>query len=138
MNIELSKRFELKLGRAQLRQWQEMEVLTRGFQLTGSVNFETCFMDQSVACVALDGVLWILWQGVASMSPDSSRSLGIQAGWEAEWFRFRAELFLILFENEGSGLGGSERGRPVGGKRCSAVLPSMSMMVVGDMRIDLV
>lgn len=63
-------------------------------------------MDQSVACVALDGVLWILWQGVASMSPDSSRSLGIQAGWEAEWFRFRAELFLILFENEGSGLGG--------------------------------
>ena len=106
MNIELSKRFELKLGRAQLRQCQEMEVLTRGFQLTGSVNFETCFMDQSVACVALDGVLWILWQGVASMSPDSSRSLGIQAGWEAEWFRFRAELFLILFENEGSGLGG--------------------------------
>ena len=96
-------------------------------------------MDQSVACVALDGVLWILWQGVASMSPDSSRSLGIQAGWEAEWFRFRAELFLILFEDEGSGLGGgSERGRPVGGKRCSAVLPSMSMMVVGDMRIDLV
>ena len=106
MNIELSKRFELKLGRAQLRQCQEMEVLTRGFQLTGSVNFETCFMDPSVACVALDGGLGILWQGVASLSPDSSRSLGIQAGWEAEWFRFRAELFLILFENEGSGLGG--------------------------------
>ena len=83
MNIELSKRFELKLGRAQLRQCQEMEVLTRGFQLTGSVNFETCFMDPSVACVALDGGLGILWQGVASMSPDSSRSLGIQAGWEA-------------------------------------------------------
>ena len=65
-------------------------------------------MDPSVACVALDGGLGILWQGVASLSPDSSRSLGIQAGWEAEWFRFRAELFLILFENEGSGLGGGQ------------------------------
>ena len=124
MNIELSKRFELKLGRAQLRQCQEMEVLTRGFQLTGSVNFETCFMDQSVACVALDGGLGILWQGVASLSPDSSRSLGIQAGWEAEWFRFRAELFLILFENEGSGLGGVRARQTCGREKvqcCTAI-----------------
>ena len=33
-----SKRLELKLGRAQLRQCQEMEVLARDFQLTGSIS----------------------------------------------------------------------------------------------------
>ena len=41
--------------------------------------------------------------GLDSMSPEIIRRVKIQAGWEADGLRFRAELFLILW--------GEERGR---------------------------
>ena len=91
-------------------------------------------MDPSVACVTLDGglgnptgagayttrVFCGGGPGLVSMSPDSIRRLRIQAEWEVEGFRFRAELFLMLLGSEWNGCG-EVRARLTCGREKSAV-----------------
>ena len=65
------------------------------------------------------GILW--WgPGLVSLSPDSIRRLRIQAEWEVEGFRFRAELFLKLLGSEWNGCG-EVRARLTCGREKSAV-----------------
>ena len=91
-------------------------------------------MDPSVACVTLDcglgnptgaganttGIFCGGGPGLVLMSPDSIRRLRIQAEWEVEGFRFRAELFLMLLGSEWNGCG-EVRARLTCGRGKSAV-----------------
>ena len=115
-----------------MRQCQEIEVLARDFQLTGSISMHFLWIQVSHESHWMAG--WVILQGrehtpqgyfvvgpgLVSMSPDSIRRLRIQAEWEVEGFRFRAELFLMLLGSEWNGCG-EVRARLTCGREKSAV-----------------
>ena len=110
-------------------------MLARDFQLTGSISRHFLWIQVSHVSHWMAG--WEILQGrehtpqgyfvvggpgLVSMSPDSIRRLRIQAEWEVEWFRFRAELFLMLLGSEWNGCGEVRARLTCGRGKCSLAL----------------